>query len=45
MSERDTIRWGVLGLGYFGEVHAHTLSAMPGIQLAALCNGRAGVRR
>ena len=41
MSERDTIRWGVVGLGYFGEVHAHTLSAMPGIQLAAVCTRRA----
>jgi len=40
MSERDTIRWGVLGLGYFGEVHAHTLFAMPGIQLAAVCTRR-----
>ena len=40
MSELDTIRWGVIGLGYFGEVHAHTLSSMPGIQLAALCTRR-----
>ena len=40
MSKLDTIRWGVLGLGYFGEVHAHTLSSMPGIQLAALCTRR-----
>lgn len=40
MSELDTIRWGVVGLGYFGEVHAHTLSTMPGIQLAGLCTRR-----
>ena len=41
MSEADTGRWGVIGLGYFGEVHAHTLSTMPNIQLAALCTRRA----
>ena len=40
MSQSDLIRWGVIGLGYFGEVHAHTLSTMPGIQLAALCTRR-----
>src|SRR3989339_1756827 len=40
MNEPATIRWGVLGLGYFGEVHAHALSAMPGIQLAAVCTRR-----
>ncbi len=40
MSEADSIRWGVIGLGYFGEVHAHTLSTMPGIQLAALSTRR-----
>ncbi len=34
------IQWGVVGLGYFGEVHAHTLSTMPGIHLAALCTRR-----
>ena len=31
------VRWGVLGLGFFGEVHADTLASMPGIELAALC--------
>lgn len=40
MSEVDTVRWGVVGLGYFGEVHAHTLSTMPNVQLAALCTRR-----
>jgi UDP-N-acetylglucosamine 3-dehydrogenase len=40
VSKLDTVRWGVIGLGYFGEVHAHTLSTMPGIQLAALCTRR-----
>ena len=32
-----TLRWGIIGLGWFGEIHAETLSAMPGIELAALC--------
>jgi UDP-N-acetylglucosamine 3-dehydrogenase len=35
-----TLRWGVIGLGWFGEIHAETLSAMPGIELAALCTRR-----
>ena len=40
MSKVDTVRWGVIGLGYFGEMHAHTLSTMLGIELAALCTRR-----
>ena len=31
------LRWGIIGLGFFGEVHADTMAAMPGIELAALC--------
>ncbi len=34
------VRWGVIGLGYFGEVHSDTLATMPGIELAALCTRR-----
>lgn len=34
------VRWGVIGLGFFGEVHADTLAVMPGIELAALCTRR-----
>lgn len=34
------IRWGLIGLGWFGEVHAEALSAMPGIELAAVCTRR-----
>ncbi len=34
------IRWGIIGLGWFGEVHAEVLSALPGIELAALCTRR-----
>ncbi|MHC4404525.1 MAG: Gfo/Idh/MocA family protein, partial [Planctomycetota bacterium] len=36
----DTVRWGVIGLGWFGEVHADALADMPGIELAALCTRR-----
>ena len=36
----DSVRWGVIGLGWFGEVHADTLAGMPGIELAALCTRR-----
>ena len=34
------VRWGVIGLGWFGEVHADTLAQMPGIDLAAVCTRR-----
>ncbi len=40
MSSSGQLRWGVIGVGWFGEVHAETLSAMPGIELAALCTRR-----
>jgi predicted dehydrogenase len=34
------VRWGVIGLGWFGEIHADVLAAMPGIELAGLCTRR-----
>ena len=34
------VRWGVIGLGWFGEVHADNLADMPGIELAGLCTRR-----
>ena len=37
MSNLEKIRWGVLGLGWFGEVHVDALSHTPGIELAAVC--------
>lgn len=40
MSSSDTVRWGVIGLGWFGEVHADNLAEIPGIELAALCTRR-----
>jgi predicted dehydrogenase len=36
----ESVRWGVIGLGFFGEVHADTLAKMPGIELVALCTRR-----
>jgi UDP-N-acetylglucosamine 3-dehydrogenase len=36
----DTVRWGVIGLGWFGEIHADTLADMAGIKLAAFCTRR-----
>jgi UDP-N-acetylglucosamine 3-dehydrogenase len=36
----EPIRWGVIGLGFFGEVHAEVLSTMPGVHLAAVCTRR-----
>ena len=45
MDENDSatpgaVRWGVIGLGWFGEVHVDTLAGMPQIELAALCTRR-----
>lgn len=40
MSNLEKIRWGVLGVGWFGEVHADALATAPGIELAALCTRR-----
>ncbi|MEN6405604.1 MAG: Gfo/Idh/MocA family oxidoreductase [Thermoguttaceae bacterium] len=40
MSDTKTIRWGIIGLGWFGGIHAETLSTMPGIELAAVCTRR-----
>lgn len=36
----DIVRWGVVGLGWFGEIHADTLTDMPGIELTAFSTRR-----
>ncbi len=36
----DRIRYGVIGLGFFGEKHAEVLSDMPGVELGAVCTRR-----
>ncbi len=41
MSQPKDVRWGVIGLGWFGEVHADNLAEMPDIELVALCTRRA----
>ncbi|MCP4507587.1 MAG: Gfo/Idh/MocA family oxidoreductase [Fuerstiella sp.] len=33
-----TIRWGIIGLGRFGTIHAETLQSLPGSELVAICN-------
>ncbi len=33
----QTVRWGVIGVGRFGWVHARVLSQLPGCELTALC--------
>ena len=38
--KRETVRWGVIGLGWFGEIHADTLAGMTGIELAAFATRR-----
>lgn len=42
MPETRTVRWGVIGLGWFGEIHADTLATMPGIAIAAVSTRRPG---
>ena len=34
------VRYGIIGLGFFGEKHAEVLSDMPGVELAAVCTRR-----
>jgi predicted dehydrogenase len=36
----NKIRFGVIGLGRFGEVHCEALVALPGVELFALCTRR-----
>lgn len=36
-----TIRWGIIGVGRFGAIHARVLSSLPGSELAALSARRA----
>jgi len=40
MSHTQNVRWGLIGLGWFGEIHAEALATMPGIELAAVCTRR-----
>ncbi len=36
----DKVKYGVIGLGFFGEKHSEVLSDMPGVELAAICTRR-----
>ena len=36
----EAVRYGIIGLGFFGEKHAEVLSDMPGVELAAVCTRR-----
>jgi UDP-N-acetylglucosamine 3-dehydrogenase len=38
--KNTTVRWGVIGLGWFGEIHADTLADMAGIELTAMSTRR-----
>jgi UDP-N-acetylglucosamine 3-dehydrogenase len=40
VSETKTVRWGVIGLGWFGEIHVDTLAGMPAVEVAAVCTRR-----
>ena len=33
----NTIKYGVIGLGWFGQKHCKALAAIPGVELHALC--------
>ena len=32
-----TVKYGVIGLGWFGEKHCEALAGIPNVELAALC--------
>jgi UDP-N-acetylglucosamine 3-dehydrogenase len=36
----QTVRYGVIGLGWFGEKHCEALAAIPGVEIRALCTRR-----
>lgn len=36
--DREAIRWGIIGVGRFGRVHAQALRSIPGCQLEAICH-------
>ncbi len=36
----DRLRIGVIGLGWFGEIHCETIAGIPNMELAALCTRR-----
>lgn len=38
MADGDRVRVGLAGLGRFGQLHAAVLGAMPGVDLAAVCD-------
>ncbi len=38
----DRLRIGVIGLGWFGEIHCETIVGVPNLELAALCTRRPG---
>ncbi len=40
MSDTKPVRWGVIGLGWFGEIHVDTLAGMPAVEVAAVCTRR-----
>ncbi len=40
MSSTRSVRWGIIGLGWFGEIHADTLADMPGVELSAVSTRR-----
>ncbi|MBP90216.1 MAG: hypothetical protein CMJ64_26495 [Planctomycetaceae bacterium] len=37
----ETIRWGIVGVGRFGRIHAKALHGMRGVEVVAICNRNA----
>ena len=37
-----SVKYGIIGLGFFGEMHAEVLSRMAGVELSAVCTRRPG---
>ncbi len=38
MSKSDTVRLGVIGAGFIGKVHCNEFKAIPGVELAGVCD-------
>jgi predicted dehydrogenase len=41
MPAHKTLRWGIVGVGRFGQIHGRAIQGLPGSELVAVCNRNA----
>jgi UDP-N-acetylglucosamine 3-dehydrogenase len=41
MADQSRVRWGIIGCGRFGRVHAQAIRSLPNCELVAICNRNA----